>query len=217
MVDRMAVVAALHESAHGPTQTYSNVSSRVSCSGQSRPIVLIASYSDPKQKCFRVTKRSSNLPYREIVVEIPASALFDVSVGKQIDNGRRVMMLKLGRIAVVSTAALTLAAATIPTKAEAFGFLLAPALIGSAFLGTLGSGDGYYGGGGGYYGGGCCQVASPPCCQVYVPPPPPPCCVYGGGYRGRYGGGYRGGYGGGYAGGYDGGYGGGYGGYGGGY
>jgi hypothetical protein len=31
------------------------------------------------------------------------------------------MMLKLGRIAVVSTAAPTLAAATIPTKAEAFG------------------------------------------------------------------------------------------------
>ena len=31
------------------------------------------------------------------------------------------MMLKLGRIAVVSTAALTLAATTIPTKAEAFG------------------------------------------------------------------------------------------------
>ena len=81
------------------------------------------------------------------------------------------MMLKLGRIAVVSTAALTLAAATIPTKAEAFGW------------------------------GGCgCQVAPPPCCQVYVPPPPPPCCVYGGGWgRGGYGGGYGGGfYGGGY-------------------
>jgi len=31
------------------------------------------------------------------------------------------MMLKLGRIAVVSTAALTLAASTIPTKAEACG------------------------------------------------------------------------------------------------
>src|SRR5258708_40242894 len=28
--------------------------------------------------------------------EIPACALFDVSVGKQITNGRRVMMLKLG-------------------------------------------------------------------------------------------------------------------------
>jgi hypothetical protein len=90
------------------------------------------------------------------------------------------MMLKLGRIAVVSMAAFTFAAATIPTKAEAFGFLLAPALLGSAFLGALGSGGGYYGGG---------------CCQVYAPPPPPPCCVYGGGWgRGGYGGGYGGGY-----------------------
>ena len=69
------------------------------------------------------------------------------------------MMLKLGRIAVVSTAALTLAAATIPTKAEAFGFLLAPALLGSAFLGAVGSGGGYYGGGGGYYGGGYSGVS----------------------------------------------------------
>src|SRR5258708_16705255 len=104
------------------------------------------------------------------------------------------MMLKLGKIAVVSTAALTLAAATIPTKAEAFGFLLAPALLGSAFLGAVGSGGGYYGGGGGYYGGGCCQVAPPPCCQVYVPPPPPPpCCVYGGGSGGGYCGGDCGG------------------------
>src|SRR5450631_298404 len=109
------------------------------------------------------------------------------------------MMLKLSRIAVVSTAALTLAAATIPTKAEAFGFLLAPALLGSAFLGAVGSGGGYYGGGGGYYGGGCCQV--------YAPPPPPPCCVYGGGYGGGYGGDYGGGYGGGYGRGYGGGYG----------
>ncbi len=96
-------------------------------------------------------------------------------------------MLKLGRIAVVSTAALTLAAATIPTKAEAFGFLLAPALLGSAFLGAVGSGGGYYGGGGGYYGGG-----------------------YGGDYGGGYGGGYGRGYGGGYGRGY-GRYGGGYG------
>src|ERR1700688_2704845 len=105
------------------------------------------------------------------------------------------MMLKLGKIAVVSTAALTLATATIPTKAEAFGFLLAPALLGSAFLGAVGSGGGYYGGGGGYYGGGCCQVYAPPppppCC-VYAPPPPPPCCVYGGGYGGGYGCGYGG-------------------------
>src|SRR5258705_9098261 len=141
----------------------------------------------------RGSRRSSDLPYREISRdsgrEIPTGALFGVSVGKQINNGRRVMMLKLGRIAVVSTAALTLAAATIPTKAEAFDFLLAPALLGSAFLGAVGSGGGYYGGGGGYYGGGCCQVAPPPCCQVYVPPPPPPpCCVYGGGYGDGYGG-----------------------------
>jgi hypothetical protein len=78
------------------------------------------------------------------------------------------MMLKFGRIAVVSTAALTLAAATIPSKAEAFGFF-----------------PGGYGpvGWGGGYGGGCgCQVyvppPPPPCCRVYVPPP---CCVYGGG------------------------------------
>ena len=60
------------------------------------------------------------------------------------------MIPKLSRIAVVLTAALALAAASIPTKAEAFGFLLAPALLGSAFLGAVGSG-------GGYYGGGCCQ------------------------------------------------------------
>jgi hypothetical protein len=52
------------------------------------------------------------------------------------------MKLKLRRIAVVLTAALPLAAATIPTKAEAFGFLLAPALLGSALLGA-----GAFGGG----------------------------------------------------------------------
>ena len=104
------------------------------------------------------------------------------------------MMLKLGRIAVVSAAALTLAAASIPTKAQAFGFL-APAIIASAIIGA---GSGAWGGaraccdygGGGYaYGGyGCCV-------QV---PPPPPCCYYGGGWgggRGYYGGGYGGYYG----------------------
>ena len=103
-------------------------------------------------------------------------------------------MLKFGRIAVVSTVALTLAAATIPTKAEAFGFLLAPALIGSAIIGAGAYGPGVYGG------GGCCQVYAPPplpCCQVYAPPPPQLCCVYGGGYGG-YGAGYGGGYGRGY-------------------
>ncbi len=61
------------------------------------------------------------------------------------------MKLKLRRIAVVLTAALPLAAATIPTKAEAFGFLLAPALLGSALLGGAFGGGGY--GGSGYGGG----------------------------------------------------------------
>src|SRR6516165_8044283 len=142
-------------------------------------------------------RRCSDLPYREISRdsgrEIPAAAMFDVSIGKQMNNGRRVMMLKLGRIAVVSTAALTLAAATIPTKAEAFGFLLGPALLASAFIGAGAYGPGAYGGGG-YYGGGCCQVyAPPPCCS---PPPPSPCCYYGGAWGGGRGGYYGGGYGG---------------------
>jgi len=104
-----------------------------------------------------------------------------------------VMMPKFGRIAVVSTAVLTFAAATVPTKADAFGFLLAPALIGSAIIGAGAGawGGGPYGGGpyaGGSYG--CCQVWAPP-----PPPPPPPCCYYGGqGWgRGGYGGGGYGG------------------------
>jgi hypothetical protein len=96
------------------------------------------------------------------------------------------MMLKSGRIAVVSTAALTFAAATIPTKAEASaGFI--PGAYGPV---------GY--GGGGYYAGGCG-------CQVYAPPP---CCYYGAGWGGNCGGYYGGYYGGGYRGDY-----GGYGGY----
>jgi hypothetical protein len=108
----------------------------------------------------------------------------------------RVMMLKFGRIAVVSTTALALAAAIIPATAGAAEFY-------PGAYGPVGYGGGYYGGG--YYGGpGCgCAPPPPPCCRVYAPPPPPPCCVYGGGY---YGGGY-----GRYAGGYYGG--GGYGGY----
>ena len=64
-------------------------------------------------RVFCVTRRSSDSPYREIsrdsLSEIPARALFDVSVGKlqvrvhrQINNGRRVMVLKFGRISVVS-------------------------------------------------------------------------------------------------------------------
>ena len=109
------------------------------------------------------------------------------------------MMLKSGRIAVVSTAALTLAAATIPTKAEAFGFL-APVIIGSAIIGAgsgAWGGGGAYGGGGYAYGGGYGGYG---CCVQVPPPPPPPCCYYGGGWgggRGYYGGGhYRDGYGG---------------------
>ena len=105
------------------------------------------------------------------------------------------MMLKFSRIALVSTAALTLAAAIIPSKAEAFVYY--PGGYGPVAYGGVG-----------YYGGGCG-------CQVYVPPPPPPpCCrvygpqpwgVYGGGWdRGSYyGGGYGGYNGGGYRG-YDG-------------
>src|SRR5258708_31629284 len=137
----------------------------------------------------RRTQRSSDLPYREISRdsgrEIPACALFDVSVGKQIINGRRVMMLKLDRIAVVFTAALTLAAAAIPTKAEAADLaiprapVIPPRPVAYAppppppccqvYVPPPPP---------------CCQVAPPPCCQVYAPPPPPPCCVYGGGYGG---------------------------------
>ena len=103
------------------------------------------------------------------------------------------MMLKLGRIVVVSTAALTLAAATIPTKAEAADLPIprVPVIPRAPVA----------------YGGGCCQVYAPPppppccqvyapppppCCQVYAPPPPPPCCVYGGGYAAGYGGVYDG-------------------------
>ena len=55
-------------------------------------------------------------------------------------------MLKFSRMAVVLTAALSLAAASIPTKAEAFGFLLAPALFGSALLGAGAFSGGGYGG-----------------------------------------------------------------------
>jgi len=112
------------------------------------------------------------------------------------------MMLKFGRIAVVSMAALTFAAATIPTKAEAADLFI-----------PRGHGPVAYGGAG-------CG------CQVWVPPPPspccapPPCCVSGDGYGGvGYGGGGYGGVGyggGGYGGGGYGGVGYGDGGYGGG-
>lgn len=119
------------------------------------------------------------------------------------------MILKLGRIAIVSAAVLTLAAAAIPAKAEAADLPIprVPVIPRAPVA----------------YGGGCCQAYAPPpppccqvyapppqpCCQVYAPPPPPPCCVYGGGYGdgygygagygddyGRYGGGYAAGYGG---------------------
>ena len=53
------------------------------------------------------------------------------------------MLLKLRRIAVALTAALTLAAASVPTTAEAHGFLFGPALLGAG-----GWGGGGWGGGG---------------------------------------------------------------------
>jgi hypothetical protein len=91
------------------------------------------------------------------------------------------MMLKFGRPVLVLAAALTFAAASVPSFAQAQGY----------YPGGWGGG-GYYGGGyygGGYYGAGCgCAPPPPP------PPPccaPPPCCVYGAGYPG---GGYPGGY-----------------------
>src|SRR5262245_18490193 len=102
----------------------------------------------------------SNLPYREISRdggrEIPSAATFDVSFGKQMINGRS-MMLKLGRIAVVSAAALTLAAAAIPTKAEAADLAIprAPVIPPRPVA--------------------YAPPPPPPCCQVYTPPPPP-CC-----------------------------------------
>ena len=91
-------------------------------------------------------------------------------------------MLKLGRIAVVSAAVLTLAAAAIPTKAEAADLPIprVPVIPRAPVA----------------YGGGCCQVYAPPppCCS----PPPSPCCYYGGawggGRGGYYGGGGYGGY-----------------------
>jgi uncharacterized membrane protein len=58
------------------------------------------------------------------------------------------MLLKLRRIAVALTAALTLAAASVPTNAEAHGFLFGPALLGAG-----GWGRGAWGGGGPWGGG----------------------------------------------------------------
>jgi uncharacterized membrane protein len=140
--------------------------------------------------------------------------LFDVQVRKlQFKCGftakkteGRVMKLKLRKIVVVLTAALPLAAAAIPTKAEAFGFL-APALIGAVLIGSGGYGSGAWGGGGyaeggygggGYGGGGYGYggYGGDRCCRRdWVPPPPPRCCYYDGGWdrgRGWGGGGYDG-------------------------
>jgi uncharacterized membrane protein len=87
------------------------------------------------------------------------------------------MLLKLRRITAVLTAALILAAASIPTNAEAQGF---------AYVGAGG-----WGGGGwdnaGWGGCGCGR-------RVWVPPPPPPCCCCGGYGGGGYGGGGYGGW-----------------------
>jgi hypothetical protein len=103
------------------------------------------------------------------------------------------MVLKLRRITAALTAALVLAAASIPTNVQAQGFY---GPYRSAYVGGWGRGGGWggggpYGGGGwdnvGYGGGGggcgcCCRVWVPP------PPPPPPCCCCGGGGV-RWGGG----------------------------
>jgi hypothetical protein len=115
-------------------------------------------------------------------------------------RGRRVMLLKLRRLTAVLAAALTLAAASIPTNAEAQGYY-GPGYGGPAYVGAGDWGRGAWGGDGPWRGGGwdnagwggcgCC------CRRVWVPPPPPPppprCCCCGG-YGGvGYGGGYYGG------------------------
>jgi hypothetical protein len=124
---------------------------------------------------------------------------------KQMNNRRRVMVLKFGRIAVVSTAALTIAAATIPTNAGAADLPLPRRPVAYSAPPPPPPPQP------------CCQVYAPPpppccqvvyapppppCCQVYTPPPPP-CCVYGGGWSG--GGYFADGYGGYSASGYGGG------------
>lgn len=106
------------------------------------------------------------------------------------------MLPNLRRITAVLTAALTLAAASIPTNVKAQGYGYGPAYVGAGGW-ARGAWDegGPYGGGGWYNAGGggcgcCCRVRVPP------PPPPPPCCCCGG-YGGvGYGGGVYGGYGG---------------------
>ena len=81
------------------------------------------------------------------------------------------MLLKLRRITAVLTAALTLAAASIPTNAGAQGYVYGPAYVGAGGWGR-GAWDNA-----GWGGCGCC-------CRVYVPPPPPPRCCCCGGYGG---------------------------------
>jgi len=80
------------------------------------------------------------------------------------------MLLRLSRIVAVLAAALAVAATSVPTNAEAHGFLLGPALFGMGGWGpgAWGGGPGWGGGwgrgawgggggpgwGGGYWGGG---------------------------------------------------------------
>ena len=64
------------------------------------------------------------------------------------------MLLRLRRIAVVLTATLTLAAASIPTNVEAHGFLFGPALLGAGAWGGGPWGGGWGGGGWGNAGWG---------------------------------------------------------------
>src|SRR5215510_3179719 len=97
-------------------------------------------------------------------------------------RGRRVMLQRLRRITAVLAAALTFAAASIPTTVQAQGYYgYGPGYGGVGWGRGAWGGGSYYGGGwnnAGWGGGGCgC------CCRVYVPPPPPPpCCCCGGGY-----------------------------------
>jgi hypothetical protein len=104
-----------------------------------------------------------------------------------INNRRRVMFRGLRRITVVLAAALTLAAGSIPTNAEAHGFLFGPAFLGAG--GWSGGGWGGGGWGGGWGGCGCCCQAPPrpPCCVG------PPGCCGGWGSVGWGGGGWNGG------------------------
>jgi hypothetical protein len=102
------------------------------------------------------------------------------------------MLLKLRRITAVLAAALTFAAASIPTNVHAQGYYgFGPGYAGVGWGRGAWGGGPYYGGGGGWYnagwgGGGGCGC----CCRVYVPPPPPPPCCCCGGWRGaRWGGG----------------------------